>query len=44
MVVRDEDARRAIKTRRWFEGVPLLVIEVDYTKRVVRVHTLDTDK
>ena len=28
MVVRDEDAQRAIKGRRWFEGVPLLVIEV----------------
>ncbi len=28
MVIRDEDAQRAIKSRRWFEGVPLLVIEV----------------
>ena len=67
MVVREEDAARAIKGRRWFEGVPLIVIEVvspserktrrmqkvglyldmgvphvvevDYQKRVVRVHT-----
>lgn len=71
MVVREEDAQRAIKSRRWFEGVPLLVIEVispserkarrlqkiglyldmgvphvievDYTKRVVRVHTPEAD-
>ncbi len=71
MVIRDEDARRAIKSRRWFEGVPLLVIEVispserkarrlqkiglyldmgvphvvevDYTKRVVRIHTPEAD-
>ena len=28
MVVRDEDAKRAIKSRCWFEGAPLLVIEV----------------
>ncbi|MGC2659094.1 MAG: Uma2 family endonuclease [Bryobacteraceae bacterium] len=28
MVIREEDARRAIKNHRWFEGVPLLVIEV----------------
>jgi Uma2 family endonuclease len=71
MVIRDEDAQRAIKGRRWFEGVPLLVIEVispserkarrlqkiglyldmgvpnvvevDYTRRVVRVHTPEAD-
>jgi Uma2 family endonuclease len=71
MVIREEDARRAIKNRRWFEGVPLLVIEVisptdrkgrrlqkvglyldmgvpyvievDYTKRLVLVHTPNTD-
>lgn len=28
MVVRDEDARHAIARRHWFEGTPLLVIEV----------------
>jgi Uma2 family endonuclease len=71
MVIREEDARRAIRTRRWFEGVPLLVVEVispserkarrlqkiglyldmgvpnvmevDYTKRVVRLHTPEAD-
>lgn len=71
MVIRDEDARRAVKNRRWFEGIPLLVIEVispserkarrlqkiglyldmgvpnvievDYTKRVLRVYTPDED-
>ena len=71
MVIRDEDARGAIRSRRWFEGVPLLVVEVispterkarwlqkiglyldmgvphvvevDYTKRVVRVHTPEAD-
>lgn len=67
MIVRDEDARRAIKNRGWLEGTPLLAVEVispserkgrrmqkialylemgvphavevDYTKRVVRVHS-----
>jgi Uma2 family endonuclease len=71
MVVRKEDARKAIEKRGWFEGVPLLVIEVispserrsrrlqkvglylemgvphvveiDYTRRVVKVHTADAD-
>ena len=71
MVIRDEDARRAIKSRRWFEGVPLLVVEVispserkarrlqkiglyldmgvphvvevDYTKRLIRLHTPEAD-
>ncbi|MBV9302277.1 MAG: Uma2 family endonuclease [Acidobacteriaceae bacterium] len=71
MVIRDDDARRAIKNRRWFEGVPLLVIEVispsdrkarrlqkvglyldmgvphvvevDYKKRLILVHTAETD-
>lgn len=28
MVIRNKDAKHAIKTRRWFEGVPLLLIEV----------------
>jgi Uma2 family endonuclease len=28
MVILDEDAQHAIKSRRWFEGVPLMVIEV----------------
>jgi Uma2 family endonuclease len=71
MVIREEDARRAIQQRRWFEGIPLLVIEVispserrsrrlqkiglylemgvphvvevDYTRRVVKVHTPEAD-
>ncbi len=71
MVIREEDARRAIKNRRWFEGVPFLVvevispserkarrlqkvglyldlgvpnvIEVDYTKRVIRLHTPESE-
>ena len=71
MVIRNEDAQRAIKNRRWFEGVPLLVIEVispserkarrlqkiglyldmgvphvlevDYTRRVIRLHTPEAD-
>lgn len=71
MVIRKEDARKAIERKGWFEGVPLLVIEVispserrsrrlqkvglylemgvphvveiDYTRRVVKVHTADTD-
>jgi len=28
MVIREEDAQHAIKSRRWFEGLPLVVIEV----------------
>lgn len=71
MVIRDEDARRAIKSGGWFEGVPLLaievispserkgrrlqkiglyfemgvpnVVEVDYRKRLVRIHLADSD-
>jgi Uma2 family endonuclease len=71
MVVRAEDAKRAIKARGWFEGTPLLVIEVispserkerrlqkvglyldmsvphvveaDYTKRLVLVHTPEAE-
>ena len=71
MVVRDEDARRAIRGRRWFEGVPLLVVEVispserkarrlqkvglyldmgvpnvlevDYTKRLLRLYTPEAE-
>lgn len=71
MVIREEDARRAIKQRCWFEGIPLLVIEVispserrsrrlqkvglylemgvphvvevDYTRRIVKVHTPESD-
>jgi Uma2 family endonuclease len=71
MVIRDEDARRAIQSRRWFEGVPLFVIEVispserkarrlqkvglyldvgaphvvevDYTKSVVRASARESD-
>lgn len=66
IVLRKEDARRAIKNNGWFEGIPLLVIavnspserksrrlqkvglylemgaphvvEVDYTKRIIRVY------
>jgi Uma2 family endonuclease len=71
MVVRAEDARRAIQNKGWYEGIPLLVIEVispserksrrmrkiglylemgvphvvevDYTRRTVRVHTPDSE-
>lgn len=71
MVILEEDLRRAIKGRRWFEGVPLLVIEVvspserkarrlqkvglyldmgvpnvvevDYTRRVIRTYTPEAD-
>lgn len=71
MVIRKEDARKAIQRKGWFEGVPLLVIEVispserrsrrlqkvglylemgvphvveiDYTRRLVKVHTADLD-
>jgi Uma2 family endonuclease len=69
MVIRKEDARRAIERKSWFEGVPLPIVEVpserrsrrlqkvglylemgtphvveiDYTRRVVKVHTADTD-
>jgi Uma2 family endonuclease len=71
MVIRDEDARRALKTGGWLEGVPLLtievispserkarrlqkvglyldmgvpsVVEVDYTRRVIRVYTQEAD-
>ena len=72
MVIREEDARRAITNRRWFDGAPLLVIEVvspsdrksrrlqkvglylemgvphvvevDYTRRAVRVHRPDSEE
>ncbi|MBV9266481.1 MAG: Uma2 family endonuclease, partial [Acidobacteriaceae bacterium] len=72
MVVREDDARSAAKNNRWYEGVPLLVIEVispserrsrrlqkiglylemgvphvvevDYTRRVVKVHKPDADE
>jgi Uma2 family endonuclease len=71
MVIRERDARLAIQSRRWFEGVPLLVIEVispserkarrlqkvglyldmgvphvlevDYTKRIVRLYTPEAE-
>lgn len=71
MVVRAVDARRAVQSKGWYEGVPLLVIEVispserksrrmqkiglylemgvphvvevDYTRRIVRVHMPDSD-
>jgi Uma2 family endonuclease len=71
MVIRKEDAQRAIRNSSWFEGVPLFVIEVispserktrrlqkiglyldmgvpnvievDYSRRVVRVHTTEAD-
>jgi Uma2 family endonuclease len=71
MVVRPEDVRRAVQNKGWYEGVPLLVIEVispserksrrmqkiglylemgvphvvevDYTRRSVRVHTPESD-
>jgi Uma2 family endonuclease len=71
MVIRQEDARKAIQRKGWFEGVPLLVVEVispserrsrrlqkvglyleigvphvvevDYTHRLLKVHTADTD-
>jgi Uma2 family endonuclease len=71
MVIRKEDARKAIQRKGWFEGVPLLVVEVissserrsrrlqkvglylemgvphvvevDYTRRLVKVHTADMD-
>jgi Uma2 family endonuclease len=71
MVVRDEEWRRAVRKRAWFEGTPLIVIavispserkmrrmqkvglylemgvphviEIDYTRRVVLVHTPDAD-
>jgi Uma2 family endonuclease len=72
MVIREEDARRAIKGLGWFEGVPLLVIEVispserksrrlqkvglylemdvrsvaevDYVRRLIRIHTPESDE
>ena len=71
MVIREEDAKQAIKSGRWFEGIPLLtievispseckgrrlqkvdlylkmgvphVIEVNYSKRTIQVHTQDAD-
>jgi Uma2 family endonuclease len=71
MIVREEDVRRAVKSDGWYQGVPLLVVEVispserksrrlqkvglylemgvphvvevDYTRRVVKVHTPDSD-
>lgn len=71
MVVWEEDFRRGVKTSGWYQGVPVLVIEVispserkarrlqkvglyldqgaphvvevDYTKRVIRVHTPEAD-
>jgi len=71
MVVREEDADRAVKSEGWYEGVPLLVaevispserksrrlqkvglylemgvphvVEIAYTRRVVRVHTRASD-
>jgi Uma2 family endonuclease len=71
MVVRNNEVRRALQSNGWYEGVPLLVVEVispserksrrlqkvglylemgvphvvevDYTRRVVRVHTPESD-
>ena len=71
MVIWEEDFRRGVKTSGWYEGLPVLVIEVispserrarrlqkvglyldrgaphvvevDYTKRVIRVHTPEVD-
>ncbi|HEX4227833.1 MAG TPA: Uma2 family endonuclease [Bryobacteraceae bacterium] len=71
MIVRPQEVRRAVQKNGWYEGVPLLVmevispserksrpmqkiglylemgvphvVEVDYTRRIVRVHTPESD-